>query len=421
MTPSTPTANLHPESRAKKNWDKVRADFPALDQEVHGKALCYLDSAATALKPQAVIDSVLNVYAKDCANIHRGVHMLSQRATVAYEKARDTVKRFLNAPQGSHSVFVRGTTEAINLVAQSFVAPQLKAGDEILITELEHHSNLVPWWLLCKNTGAKLVVLPFDDKGQVDPAEFEAKLSEKTRFVSLCHVSNALGTVLPVKAMIDAAHARGLPVLLDGAQALPHLPVDLSALDADFYAFSAHKAYGPTGSGVLVAKTRWLEQMQPYQSGGDMIKSVSFSEVIFNDLPHRFEAGTPNIAGVIGMGAALEYLEKLGMQTVFEHEQALLTYAHEKLKAIPNVRLVGQAAQKVGVVSVVLEGIHPHDIGTVLDMDGVAIRAGHHCAQPVMEHFGVPATVRASFGIYNTESDVDRFIDGLQHAQELLG
>ncbi|MCB9708025.1 MAG: cysteine desulfurase [Myxococcales bacterium] len=398
----------------------IRAEFPALSQKVHGHPLVYLDSAATALKPQTVIDAVTRIYSRDCANIHRGVHLLSQRATEAYEAVRDKVRLWVHAPEHSHVIFVRGTTEAINLVADAFVLPRLESGDEVVITELEHHSNIVPWQLVTERAGANLVVAPINGAGEVDPEIFRAKLTPRTKFVSVAHVSNALGTVLPVKWMIEMAHQQGIPVMVDGAQAVAHVPVDLTELDADFYAFSAHKLYGPTGSGALIAKTALLEQMRPYQAGGDMIKSVSFEKTLYNDLPHRFEAGTPDIAGVVGMGAAIDFVRQIGISAMVAHERELLRYATERLAELPAIRFFGTAADKAALVSFNLGSVHPHDVGTVLDMEGIAIRAGHHCAQPVMKHFGQMATVRASFGIYNNRQDVDRLIEGLYKVEELF-
>ena len=399
----------------------IREQFPALHQSVHEKPLVYLDSAATTLKPQAVIDAVSHVYAVDCANIHRGVHVLSQRATEAYEAVRDKVKSWVHPPKDSHVIFVRGTTEAINLVADAYVLPRIGQGDEIVITELEHHSNIVPWQLVTERTGATLVVVPMTDAGEITLDAFEATLSSRTKFVALAHVSNALGTVLPVKSLIEIAHAKGIPVLLDGAQAVSHVPVNIADLDADFYALSAHKLYGPTGTGVLVAKTSFLEQMRPYQGGGDMIKSVSFKKTVYHDLPHRFEAGTPDIAGVIGLGAAIDYVAHIGMDAMRAHEAELLRYARERLSELDGVHTYGTAEDAVALVSFNLDKIHPHDVGTVLDMEGIALRAGHHCAQPVMTHYGIAATVRASFGVYNNHSDIDRLIEGLCKAKELLG
>jgi cysteine desulfurase/selenocysteine lyase len=400
---------------------RVREDFPALHQEVHGKQLVYLDSAATSLKPQSVIDAVSDVYARDCANIHRAVHLLSQRATAHYEGARERVRSFLNAARMTEVVFTRGTTEAINLVAQSWGRTYLGEGDEILVTELEHHSNIVPWQILCQQTGAKLVVVPMTDRGEVSREAFEQQLSERTRLVALAHVSNALGTVLPIIEMIELAHERDAVVLLDGAQAVSHVDVDVQALDCDFYAFSGHKLYGPTGIGALYGKERLLEAMPPYHGGGDMIRSVTFEETIYNDLPYKFEAGTPNIAGAIGLGAAIDYFDSFEARSVHAHENALLRYATEALESVSGVRLIGTAPGKVAVVSFLMDAAHPHDVGTIVDSEGVAIRTGHHCAQPVMEHFGIAATARASIGMYNTTDDIDALIGSLRKVQELFG
>lgn len=402
--------------------EAVRRDFPALHQKVHGdKPLVYLDSAASALKPQAVIDAVTEVYARDCANIHRGVHVLSQRATESYEGAREKVRQLLNAERTEELVFVRGTTEAVNLVAQSFFRPRLEPGDEILITGLEHHSNIVPWQMLRDQTGAKLVVAPIDDRGDVPLEQIEKRLSPRTKLVATAHVSNALGTILPVQEITRLAHDRGVPVLLDGAQAVPHRAVDVQAIGCDFYAFSGHKAYGPSGVGVLYAKREHLEQMPPYQGGGDMIKSVSFDRTVFNDLPYRFEAGTPNIAGVIGLGAAIDYMSAIGFDALEAHERELLDYGTRALEQVPGLRLVGTADDKLAVLSFVMEQAHPHDIGTIVDAHGVAIRTGHHCAQPVMERFGITATARASLGMYNTRQDIDALVRSLDMVRELLG
>ncbi|MGB8329327.1 MAG: cysteine desulfurase [Polyangiales bacterium] len=401
--------------------ERVREDFPALHQRVHGKPLVYLDSAATSLKPQVVIDAVADVYARDCANIHRAVHLLSQRATARYEDAREKVRAFLNAVSPTEVVFTRGTTESINLVAQSWGRTYLREGDEILVTELEHHSNIVPWQILCQQTGSRLVVVPMTDRGEILPSDFERKLSERTRLVALAHVSNALGTVLPVAQLIELAHQRGALVLLDGAQAVSHVDVDVRALDCDFYAFSGHKLYGPTGIGVLYGKERLLEEMPPYQGGGDMIRSVSFEETIYNDLPYKFEAGTPNIAGAIGLGAAIDYFASFDLKAVHAHECAVLRYATEALESTPDVRLVGTASSKVATISFLMNAAHPHDIGTIVDSEGVAIRTGHHCAQPVMEHFGIAATARASLAMYNTVDDIDALVQALQKVRELFG
>ena len=410
-----------PSRREPFDVQSVREDFPALHQEVHAKPLVYLDSAATSLKPQAVIDAVADVYARDCANIHRAVHLLSQRATARFEEAREKVRSFVNAANKSEVVFTRGTTEAINLVAQSWGRAYLREGDEVLVTELEHHSNIVPWQILCQQTGATLVVVPITDRGEVLREAFEQELSDRTRLVALAHVSNALGTVLPVAELIALAHDRGAVVLLDGAQAVSHVDVDVQALDCDFYAFSGHKLYGPTGIGVLYGKERLLESMPPYQGGGDMIRSVTFEETTYNDLPYKFEAGTPNIAGAIGLGAAIDYFTSFDRQAVHAHENTVLRYATEALEAVSGVRLIGTAPGKVSVLSFLMDAAHPHDIGTIVDSEGVAIRTGHHCAQPVMEHFGIAATARASLGMYNTTDDVDALLGALRKVQEIFG
>lgn len=400
--------------------ERVRRDFPALHQQVHGKPLVYLDSAATALKPQAVIDAVTKVYAEDCANIHRAVHMLSQRATIAYEAARGKVQAFLNAPQKKEVVFVRGCTEGVNLVAQAWARPRLGAGDRILITGLEHHSNIVPWQILCQQTGAELSVVPITDAGEVRLKDVEAKLDARVKLVACSHVSNSLGTVLPVREITERAHAVGAKVLLDGAQAAPHVPVDVQAIGCDFYVFSGHKVYGPTGVGALWGRAELLNEAEPYQGGGDMIRSVTFEKTTYASTPTKFEAGTPNIAGAIGLGAAIDYLEALGRENVARREQELLAYGTEALKTVKGLRLVGTAPEKIGVLSFVMDDAHPHDIGTIVDAEGVAIRTGHHCTQPVMERFGIPATARASLGVYNTEADLDALVKALVKVQEMF-
>lgn len=399
---------------------RIRQDFPALTQRAHGKPLVYLDSAATALKPQAVIDAVTNVYARDCANIHRAVHLLSQRATMAYEAVREVVRDFINAPAKQEVVFVRGTTEAINLVSQAWARPRLSPGDRILITGLEHHSNIVPWQMVCAQTGAELVVAPISDAGEVLLEELEKRLDERVKIVAASHVSNALGSVQPVQAITERAHAVGAKVLLDGAQAAPHLPVDVQALGCDFYAFSGHKLYGPTGAGVLWGRRELLEEADPYQGGGDMIRSVTFEKSTYADVPAKFEAGTQHIAGVIGLGAAIEYVRKIGMANLEAREQELLAYATARLSEIPGLRLIGTAPRKVAVLSFVMDSAHPHDIGTIVDAEGVAIRTGHHCAQPVMERLGIPATARASLGMFNTEADIDALVRALYRVQEMF-
>lgn len=401
--------------------EKVRCDFPALRQTVHGKPLVYLDNAATTQKPRAVIEAVERFYERDCANVHRGVHALSQRATVAFESARSAVKRHIGAADSREIVFTRGTTESINLVAHSYVRPRLDPGDEVLISAMEHHSNIVPWQLVCEERGATLRVIPIDDDGEIVLEEYERLLGERTRIVGLVWVSNALGTVNPVRKMIEMAHAKGVPVLLDAAQAVPHMAINVRELDCDFLAFSAHKAYGPSGIGALYGKRSHLLGMTPYQGGGDMILSVTFDETLYNEPPHRFEAGTPNIEGAIGMAAALQYLDGLGLDAVAAHEDHLLRTATDRLLEIPGVRLIGRAAHRAGAVSFVIDGIHPHDIGTILDTEGIAIRAGHHCAQPVMQRYQVSATVRASFGVYNTVDEIDALVRGLDTVRKVFG
>ncbi len=415
---TTPTATSP--GSAVLDVERVRNDFPALHQESHGRPLVYLDNAATTQKPRAVIDAVCNFYERDCSNVHRGVHLLSQRATVSYEKSRTAVKKHLGAADSREIVFTRSTTEGINLVAASFVRPRLEAGDEVLISNMEHHSNIVPWQLLCEERGSKLRVIPIDDQGDIIMEEYERLLSERTKIVGIVHVSNALGTVNPVREVVDIAHSRGVPVLVDGAQSLPHMAVDVRGLDCDFFVCSAHKAYGPTGIGALYGKRKHLLEMAPYQGGGDMILSVTFDGTTFNEPPHRFEAGTPNIEGAIGFAAALEYLEGLGLDAVAAHEADLLSAATDKVLAVPGVKLVGSATRKASVLSFVMEGIHPHDIGTILDSEGIAVRAGHHCAQPVMARYGVSATVRASFGLYNTEEEIDALVAGLEKVREVF-
>ena len=399
---------------------RVREEFPALKQLVHGKPLVYLDNAATTQKPQLVIDATTHFYQEDCSNIHRGVHLLSERATKAYEDVRLAVQQFINAADPAEVIFVRGTTEAINLVAHSYGRTHVQAGDAVLISAMEHHSNIVPWQILCEERGASLRVVPMNGRGELLLDEYEKLLTPRTKLVAVSHVSNALGTVNPVRQIIAMAHEHGIPVLVDGAQAVPHLHVDVQELDCDFYAFSGHKMYGPTGVGVLYGKKRLLEAMPPYQGGGDMISSVTFEKTTYNRLPFKFEAGTPNIAGVIGLGAAIVYLGRIALERVAVHEHYLLAYATERISSLPSVRLIGTAQEKAAVLSFVLEGVHPHDIGTVLDQEGIAVRTGHHCAQPVMEFFGVPATARASFALYNTEEEVDALMRGICKVQEIF-
>ena len=399
---------------------KIRADFPILAEKINGKPLVYLDNAATSQKPRAVIDAIAHYYEHDNANIHRGVHTLSMRATEAHDAARETVRRFVNAGRREEIVFVRGATEAINLVAQSYGRAHVKAGDEVLITAMEHHSNIVPWQILCEENGAHLKVAPIDDRGELRLEEFEKLIGSRTKMVAVTQVSNALGTVLPLGEMIAMAHRRGIPVLVDGAQAVPHFAVDVQALDCDFYAFSGHKVYAPTGIGVLYGKKALLDEMPPYQGGGDMISSVTFEKTTYNALPFKFEAGTPDIAGAIALGAALKYIGDLGMDKITAHEKELLDYATEAVGALDGVRLIGTARERAGVLSFVMDGVHAHDLGTILDQEGVAIRTGHHCAQPVMERFGVPATARASFAVYNTKEDVDALVKGIRAAHEVF-
>jgi cysteine desulfurase / selenocysteine lyase len=387
---------------------------------VHGHPLVYLDNAATSQKPQSVIDALVRYYESENANIHRGVHYLSQIATEAFEQARETVRAFVNAARASEIIFTRGTTEAINLVAQSYGRANVGAGDEVLITAMEHHSNIVPWQMLCEEKGAKLRVAPMNDEGELVLEEFRKLLNPRTKVVAVGHVSNALGTINPLKQMIAMAHALGIPVVVDGAQAVPHLAVDVQDLDADFYTFSGHKMYGPTGIGVLYGKTALLEAMPPYQGGGDMISSVTFEKTTYNKLPHKFEAGTPDMAGVVGLKAAIEYMNGVGIATIAAHEHELLEYATNVIGALPGVRLIGTAREKASVLSFVLDEVHPHDIGTILDQEGIAVRTGHHCAQPVMERFHIPATVRASFAVYNTKAEVDALARAIEKVHEVF-
>ncbi len=400
--------------------ERIRAEFPALHQSVRGKPLVYLDSAATALKPQAVIDAVTRAYAQDCANIHRAVHVLSQRATAAYEATRAKARDFLGAAHEKEIIFVRGTTEGINLVAQSWARPRLGPGDEVLVSGLEHHSNIVPWQMVCQQTGATLVVAPMDDRGEVSLEAFATRIGAHTKVVACAHVSNALGTVLPIAELAPLVHEVGAVLLVDGAQGVPHLAVDVASLGCDFYALSGHKLYGPTGVGVLWGKQALLEEMPPWQGGGDMIRSVTFAKTTYAGLPARFEAGTPNIAGVIGLGAAIDFVEGIGLAALEAHEQSLLAYGTELLAGIPGVRIVGTAPHKVGVLSFVMDDAHPHDIGTIVDGEGVAVRTGHHCAQPVMEHFRIPATARASLGMYNTRADLDALAAAIHQVKKVF-
>lgn len=402
------------------NVEAIRRDFPILNQEINGNPLAYLDNAASSQKPVQVIEAVDAYYRLDNANVHRGVHKLSQRATDAYEGARDKVRSFLNAKSDKEIVFVRGATEAINLVAQSFIRPQVKPGDEILISHIEHHANIVPWQMVCEQTGAKLKVIPMTESGELDLSDFDSLLNERTKILAIGHVSNALGTINPIKEMIAQAKAKSIPVLVDGAQAVPHLAVDVQDLDCDFYVFSGHKMYAPTGIGALYGKQALLEAMPPWQGGGDMILSVSFSHTEYNTLPYKFEAGTPHIAGAVGLGAAIDYMEAIGIDKLAAYEHHLLEVATTKLEAIDGIRIIGTAKNKASVLSFMIEDVHPHDVGTIFDQQGVAIRAGHHCAQPVMEFYGIAATARASFAFYNTEQEIDALVNAIKTTQELF-
>ncbi|MBN9688093.1 MULTISPECIES: cysteine desulfurase [unclassified Corallococcus] len=399
---------------------RVRADFPILRQEVRGRPLVYLDSAATGQKPQAVLDAITRYYTHDNANVHRGVHILSERATQAFEDARETVRRFIHAKDVREVIFVRGTTEAINLVAATYGRKHVGPGDEVLISAMEHHSNIVPWQMVCDAAGAKLRVIPVDERGELRMDTVDALLTEKTRLLAITHVSNALGSVNPIKELVAKAHAKNIPVLVDGAQSVTHFPVDVQDLGCDFYAFSGHKLFGPTGIGVLYGKLAMLESLPPYQGGGDMILSVTMEKTVYNRVPHRFEAGTPDMAGAVGLAAAIRYLEAVGMQNVSQHDQWLLAYATDALQSVPGLKLVGTAPRKTGVLSFTLEDVHPHDVGTILDQEGVCIRTGHHCAQPLMQRFGVAATARASLALYNTREDVDALVKGLHKVKEVF-
>jgi cysteine desulfurase / selenocysteine lyase len=399
---------------------RIRQDFPILNQKIHGKPLVYLDNAATTQKPQAVIDAMVRSYAEDNANIHRGVHLLSERATRAYEEARVKVQTFLNAPDAREVIFVRGTTEAINLVAQTFGRANIGKGDEVLVSEMEHHSNIVPWQLICEEKGAKLTVIPITDSGELRMDLLDSLLTDRTRMVAVVHVSNSLGTINPIATIVEKAHARGIPVLVDGAQAVAHMPVDVQALGCDFYAMSGHKLFGPTGIGVLWGRLPLLEKMPPYQGGGDMISSVSFARTTYNVVPNKFEAGTPNIAGSVGLGAAIDYLKGIDIAAMQAYEDELLAYGTKALSAVPGIRLIGTASNKASILSFVMEDVHPHDIGTILDQQGVAIRTGHHCTQPLMERLCVPATARASLALYNTKEEIDALVGALARVREIF-
>ena len=398
----------------------IRRDFPILHQQVHGHPLVYLDNAATSQKPRVVIDAISRYYESGNANIHRGVHFLSEHATEEHESARRTVQQFLNATDKREIIFVRSATEGINLVAQTYGRTHVGAGDEVLISAMEHHSNIVPWQLLCEEKGAKLRVIPINDRGELQMEELPKLLTPRTKILAVTHVSNALGTINPLHKIVEIAHRHKVPVIVDGAQAAPHVRIDVQQLDCDFYVFSGHKVYGPTGIGVLYGKLALLDAMPPYQGGGDMIRSVTFEKTLYNDLPYKFEAGTPNIGGAIGLGAAIDYVNLLGIENIAAHEHDLLTYATEALEAIPGVHIIGTAKEKAAVVSFVIDGIHPHDIGTILDREGIAVRTGHHCAQPVMQRFKIPATARASFGLYNTRAEVDALVEGIKKVKEVF-
>jgi cysteine desulfurase / selenocysteine lyase len=419
-SPSTESSGHMRSNSARFDVEKIRHDFPILARDVRGKKLVYLDNAATSQKPRAVIDAITRYYEQENANIHRGVHFLSQLATSEHDRARQAVRSFINASDVKELIFVRGTTEAINLVAQTYGRVNVGSGDEVLITAMEHHSNIVPWQILCDEKGTKLRVAPINDAGELILDEFAKLLTSRTKIVAVAHVSNALGTVNPLAQIIEMAHKKNIPVLVDGAQAVPHMKVDVQALDCDFYTLSSHKMFGPMGIGVLYGKAELLEAMPPYQGGGDMISSVTFEKTTYNKLPFKFEAGTPDVAGAIGLGAAVEYLNEVGMDNVAKYEHELLVYATDKLSAITGVGLIGTAKERAGVISFVIENVHPHDVGTILDQEGIAIRTGHHCAQPIMDRFGIPATARASFAFYNTKEEVDALVNGIVKVQEVF-
>lgn len=402
------------------NVDSVRSDFPELARTVYDRPLVFLDNAASSLKPKAVIDRISAYYTNEHANIHRGVHYLSQQATEDYENARRSVQSFINAPSTSEIIFTRGTTEAINLIAATYGRTHLQPGDEVLISTMEHHSNIVPWQMICEERGAHLRVIPINDAGELIYDEFQLMLNERTKMVAVGHVSNTLGTINPIKRMIADAHGLGIPVLVDGAQAAPHMAIDVQDLDCDFYCISGHKMFGPTGIGILYGKAEWLDKLPPYQGGGDMIESVSFEQTTWNELPHKFEAGTPNIAGGIGLGATVEYLNTVGMDAINYYEYELLTYATEKLSETPGVQLVGTAADKASVLSFLIKGVHPYDAGTILDRLGIAVRTGHHCTQPLMRRFGIPGTVRASLAFYNTKAEIDALVEGIGRVKQMF-
>lgn len=400
---------------------QIRSDFPILGTKIYGKPLVYADNASSTQKPQQVIDSITELYSNHYANIHRGVHYLSQKSTALYEDARETVKNFINAQKTEEIVFVRGTTEGVNLVASSFLEPLLNAGDEILISEMEHHSNIIPWQLAAEKTGAKLKIIPLLENGALDMSSLDNLLGPKVKLLAVTHMSNSLGTINNISLIIEKAHAVGIPVLVDGAQSIAHLPIDVQALDCDFFVFSGHKIYGPTGIGALYAKENHLLTMKPYQGGGDMILNVTFEKTEYNEIPYKFEAGTPNIEGTIGMAAALNYVSKLGINTIDKYEQDLLAYATKQFSKVKGLRIIGQAPHKGSIISFILDGIHPHDVGTIMDMEGVAVRTGHHCTQPVMEHYNIPATTRVSLSFYNTLDEIDEIVKAIHKAKELMG
>jgi len=401
-------------------FENIKENFPILEQKINGKNLVYLDSAATTQKPNEVIDSLNNYYKNNNSNIHRGIHTLSQRATEDYENSREIIANFIGATSSKEIIFVRGATEAINLIANSYVKPLLNENDEIIISQMEHHANIVPWQMVCEEKKAKLKIIPIDNNGELILKEFNNKINERTKFISINHVSNSLGTINPIKEIIQIAHQNNIKIMIDGAQAIQHLEIDMKEINADFYCFSGHKMYAPTGIGVLYGKMDLLELMPPYQGGGDMIKSVTFEKTIYNDIPNKFEAGTPNISGAIALGKAIEYISQIGINNINKHETDLLNYATSKLKQIDKVRIIGEAKKKAAVISFIIEGIHPHDIGTIMDSYGIAIRAGHHCTQPVMDFYDIPATARASFAIYNTKKDVDELIKAIEKCIEVF-
>ena len=400
--------------------NKIRKDFPVLHQEINGRPLVYLDNAATSQKPQCVIDALVGYYTTENSNVHRGVHTLSQRATDDYEAARSKVRRFINAAHDHELIYVRGATEGINLVAQTFGRANVGPGDEVIISAMEHHSNIVPWQVLCQEKGAHLRVIPINDAGELLLDEYEQLLSPRTKLVSIVHQSNALGTINPMTAIVELAHSRGVPVLVDGAQSVPHMAIDVQKMGCDFFVFSGHKLFGPTGIGVVYGRTELLEAMPPYQTGGEMILSVTFEETLYNVLPHKFEAGTPNIAGSIGLGAAIDYIDALGMDRINAYEKELLDYGSNALSRIEGLKIIGTAKEKAGILSFTLGNVHPHDIGTILDSQGIAIRTGHHCAQPVMDRFGIPATARASLAFYNTKAEIDTLVEGIDRVLEVF-